>query len=177
MTQTNHALSTDAKPVTMACAREWLKAAPLNAVQKRDMGSSIDAVCRWARKPAEQIFLHPVALRNLFKTISPGGMGITRKRIANIKSGLGRLMRLMGIASGSVADGALSEEWATETARIGNKYARLALVRLGRYCTSRGVPPSAVCDHVVDDFKLHLEMRFRVGDPRKTHRETTRSWN
>lgn len=163
--------------LTLDLGLEWLKSAPLDDTQRRDIKSAVNTACRWFHKPPAEVPLDPVALRRLFKTVSPGKVGVTRGTFANVKWGIGRLLDLMGVGSRRAHQSPLAPEWVALAAKIDDPYAAVLLRRFGRYCSSRAIAPCCVGDAVTEDFLLSLERELRVGNPRHAHRETLRLWN
>lgn len=162
---------------TLASAIAWLLSAMPDDTDRRDLKSSVKTACRWFGKSPDQVPLDPVALRRLFSTVSPGKAKVTRKRVVNVKWGIGRLLDLMHVGSRKAHHSALLPEWVALIAKIEDKYARVLMRRFGRYCSARMITPCEVCDATTDAFLLSLECELRVGKPRHAHRETCRLWN
>ena len=121
--------------------------------------------------------MDPVLLGRLFKSVSPGGVGVTRKQFANVKWAIGRLLDLMGLGTRRVKQFPLSAQWRDRVSGADDQYSYILLSRFGRYCSARKIEPSGVTDAIANEFRQSLELELRVADPRRTHRETVRMWN
>lgn len=163
--------------LTLATALERLEDMLPDSQQLRDLKSAAETAARWFRASPRDVPLDPVALRRLFKAVSPGGAGVTRKRIANVKWGLGRLLYLLGRSSRQAHKCQLTPEWDALTIAIRKDYDRLLLRRFGRYCSGRGVRPAQVTNELADEYRTSLECELRVAHPRRVQRETIRMWN
>src|SRR5262245_33832132 len=83
---------------TLATALEWLDKSGLGEIEKRDPRSTGPTACRWFGKKGKphEVPADPKALRGLFEAVPAGAVGRTKKRRANVKWGIGRLLRLPG---------------------------------------------------------------------------------
>jgi hypothetical protein len=118
--------------LTLELTLTWLETAPLTDIQKRDFKSAVWSTSDWLGKPPDEVPANPAALRRLFKTISPGGAGVTRKRFANVKSGINQLLRAMGIVSRPIHKMVLSPKWMDHIGPIEDVYDGYFMRRLGR---------------------------------------------
>jgi integrase len=170
----NENIEQELQMMTCSSALDWLETASLQPRDKRDIKSAIETACKWFKKTPGSVPLDPSVIRRLFKSVSPGGCGVTKKRFANVKSSIRRLLELMGIKSQTVT---LSATWQANIALIDKRYDRLLLTRFGRFCSERQIAPCKVTDAIADDYRTHLDEQLRVSNPKRVHRETIRMWN
>jgi integrase len=163
--------------MTLADGLRWLNSAPLPAVQKRDLESAINTLSRWCKKPLSEMQLNPADLRREFAVLSPGGIGVKKKTLSNVKSRLATTLDLIGRGSRKAHKAKLSVEWQTFLNNVGDRYSAVLLRRFGRYCSSLELQPSQVCDRLLVDFLHSLKLDLSVNKPRRAHRETIRLWN
>ena len=121
----------------------WIDIAPLGARAKRDVRSAIETSCKWFGETPDSVPFDPIALRRLYKTVSPGGCGVTKKRFANVKSSVNHVLKLIGFTTPCQP---LSKMWQEHLISIDKNYDRLLLTRFGRYCSQCGIEPTDVDD-------------------------------
>lgn len=170
----NESIEQKSRMMTCRSALEWLATASLAPREKRDIRSAIETSCKWFKRTPDTVPLDAAALRRLFKTISPGGCEVTKKRFANVKSSIGRLLELMCVKSQTVS---LSAAWQANIALIDKPYDRLLLTRFGKFCSERQIAPADVTNSTADYYLAYLQAQLRVSNPQRVHRETIRMWN
>jgi integrase len=158
-------------------ALEWLDRSELGQVEKRDIRSAVETACCWFKMTPHEVPADPVALRRLFRSVPAGAVGVSKKRRANVKWGVGRLLKLIGVAPRHGKNEPLTPRWRTLIEAVSDKYARDLLRRFAGYCCLRQIEPEGVFDGVTTEFRGSLEQHLRVADPRRAHRETIRLWN
>lgn len=169
--------TTHASVLTLGLALAWIATAPLTDTQKRDLRSAVLTSCRWIGKSPDEVSGDPAVVRRLFKDISPGGAGVTRKTFSTVKSAVNRLLKLMGVVPRPIHKWPLSPKWQSSLRLIGDEQVRYSIKRFGRFCTSRGVEPEDVCEEIAGAFRGALELELRVAAPRSAHRQTLDRWN
>ena len=162
---------------TLATALQWLDGVELEPTEKRDLRSAVETACRWFRLPPDQVFADPVALRRLFKAVPAAAVGVSKKRRANVKWGIGRLLELAGIGPLAARRTPLSPPWSALIDALEDRRAQVLLRRFARFCCSCGVAPKEVSDKLASKFLVALEQQLRVAAPRTTHRQTVIYWN
>lgn len=162
---------------SLADALEWLETAQLGKTEERDLRSAVETSCRWFKKSPAEVPADPAALRRLFRQVPAGAVGVTKKRRANVKWGLGRLLVLGGVAKSAVRNAPATPAWVCLINTICDPYGRVLLSRFARFCSAHVVEAENVSDAVAGEFLEWLEQEFRVGKPQRVHRETVRLWN
>jgi integrase len=160
---------------TLAAPLIWLNKAGLTEIEKRDIRSAVKKACEWFKKSPDEVPPDPAVLRRLFHQVPVGPVG--KKRLANIKWGIGRLLDLTGSGSRAAHKCPLAPHWHELIESVGDPYACVLLRRFARYCSEHQIKAGDVSDSVVAVFLKSLEREMRVADPRKAHRETIRLWN
>jgi integrase len=158
-------------------ALQWVDQSSLGEVEKRDIRSAVETACRWFKMTPHEVPADPVALRRLFRSVPAGAVSRTKKRKANVKWGVGRLLRLVGVVPRREKNDPLTPCWRGLIDAVSDKYARDFLRRFAGYCCLRHIEPEGVSDGLTTEFLGSLEQQLRVADPRRSHRETIRLWN
>jgi integrase len=162
---------------TLSAALNWLAGAQVPDTEKRDLRSAAETACRWFKKTADEVPADPAVLRRFFRQVPAGAVGVSKKRRANVKWGVGRLLHLAGIGTRSVHKSLLAPRWEHLVGSISDPYARVLMSRFARFCSARQIEAESVSDAVMAAFLVSLEQEMRVADPRKAHRESIRLWN
>lgn len=162
---------------TLAEAIKLLDEAQLGEREKRDLRSAVETACRWFKKPPDQVPADPKGLRRLFEQVPAGAVGVSKKRRANVRWGIGRLLDLIGVGSHSAHKSPLSPRWRELVDTISDPYARVLLSRFARYCSARQIKAATVSDEVSAAFLASLEQEMRVTKPRSVYRATIVLWN
>ena len=104
-------------------------------------------------------------------------VGVTAKTLANHKSNVRAALRWFGKEHDVPQRGArLSAEWATLRDRIDSRI-RDRLYSLIRYCSARGIGPSAVNDKIFDEYwRYRTETTARASN-NTARRFMVRAWN
>ncbi|HEX3994357.1 MAG TPA: hypothetical protein VHX39_24555, partial [Acetobacteraceae bacterium] len=109
------------------------------------------------------------------------------KSIANCKAEIRYLLEKCGTATGRSRFRPLSPDWAalreqlTHKEGSDEKFKSKALFwkisRFAAFCSAKGVPPSAVTDAVLNEFRDALQASAEVIRPEAKVREAIRAWN
>lgn len=175
MTQTTASLS---QHPTLAGALDWLEAAAhLDIRSRRNMISSIRTLCRVLDREPRHISIVPAELRQVLATASPGVIGLSRSRWANVKSDVRRAVRLSGSAPKRAEPVSLGADWEQLLALEPHVCRRSALRRFGRFCSPRQIAPAAVSDEVVQDYFQYLDESGLCKTPERITRDLIRFWN
>lgn len=175
MTQTTASLS---QHPTLADPLIWLEgAAHLDVRSRRNMISSIRTLCRVLDREPGHICITPAELRQVMAMVSPGAIGLSRSRWANVKSDVRRAVRLSGCMARRVAPVPLGAHWEQLLAREPHVCRRSALRRFGRFCSTRQIAPAAVGDEVVQDYFKYLDESGLCKTPERITRDLVRFWN
>lgn len=149
----------------------------LTSRQRQDLSSALRTVARVLGRPPEEVSAHPGQLRDRLKGFVPATAGLSPRRWANAASLARQAFKHAGIA---VVPGRsclpFSPGWTALFRLVEEKYDRVALSRLARYCTSRDIEPAAVGNVVFAAFLEDLSTASMSESPRKVQRRAAVVW-
>jgi len=145
------------------CRRHWV-------CSLRRIAKSLD-------RPAEVIPARWQAVRVSIGQLHHARVGVTAKTLSNHKSNIKAALRWFGEERGVPQQGArLSPEWMRFRDRL-DKPTRSRLYSLIRYCSARGIGPSAVDDKTFEDYwRYRAETTGRACN-NTARRFMVRAWN
>ena len=150
----------------------------LNGSQRRDTLSAFNAlkkhagVC-FASTPASAVTVRPI-LANL----NANTLGISPKRIANIRSLVSQAVVRFGMQRRWITkDIKLSPEWQELMGSAPKREYRWSLSRLACYCSVKGISPNAVCVQTLLGLHTALDADCSVTKPRNILKTTISVWN
>ncbi len=144
----------------------------------QNMASGIRTLCRVLDKRPAEIPIHTPTLRRLIAAASPGAVGLGAARWRNVRSDVGRAVRLSGLSVDVAAEKVpLTDDWEAVALRAENPVQRSVLRRFGRFCCSRQVAPEDADDDVLDQFLDYLDLNQLSKTPERTVRDVIRFWN
>ncbi len=182
MSKAGAILMTD-ESVTLRHVLDRLEDLDMGDVQMCDMKSAVITACRWFGASPEHVPADSGVLRERLAQISPGTTGVTRKRMANVRWSLGRVLKLTAGGRASCGTGCstvgnpVSEEWAEVLLTLDGKRDKIVLGRFARFCSSNRVPPDGVCDDVGARYREYLEDTFNVRQPDVVSKRAVKAWN
>ena len=151
----------------------------LKPQRRRNISSSIRGLGNLMNRNLSYLPAHPGFFRKMFKELHPEHCGLSKSRIANIKSDVLFALKHVGCIDGAKTYMApLTVEWqilwdiAASAGRL-----RLYLSRFMHFCSARSIFPEQVDDGVSAKLKQALIDESFVGDPVKTHKNILRTWN
>ena len=150
------------------------------AVQRRrNVCSAIRSLGKLMDKDLRYLPADPGFYRPFLNRLHPQQCGLTKSRIANIKSDVLFALRHVGCIRGTHTYMApLTVAWQYLWNRaVGAGSSRRYVSRLMHYCSAQGIEPRAVNEAVSERFKRALIDESFVGDPAKTHKDIIRTWN
>lgn len=152
--------------------------AELNHSQRRDTLSAFNAlqkhagVC-FASTPASAVTVRPI-LANL----NANTLGISPKRLANIRSLVSQAIVRFGMQRRWITkDIKLVPEWQELMDSVPKREYRWSLSRLACYCSVVGISPADVCPQTLLDLHAALEADCTVTKPRGILKQTISIWN
>ena len=141
--------------------------------QRRDMASACNTTAKWFGLSPSAIPASAAFLRKRYERLHPNHVGVTTRRIGNVKSLLLRAIREAGLSSALASyQCPLSPEWQSLYDQIDDKYQRTGLSRFMRYCTKQGILPAAVDDVIASNYLQALEAESLVTNPRELHQNS-----
>ena len=173
--QKNASPLSSAGPVTLAGVLAALERdGTLTATRRRDLVSAVKRVAALLGDEPAAIPLNMGAISARLAAVNPVAIGISTKRLANIRSDF-----LAGAkASGMMPVKAerkspLSPAWVDLFARLSGRRAHIGLSRLARFASARGLAPREINDEVIAE--LMAAVREQSLCPRRQSRNPYRS--
>ena len=164
--------------LTLADVLERLESATgLTDQARRNIVSSVRALCRVIDRAPRFVVVSGPALRDLFREASPGVEDLSPSRWANVKSDVRRAVRLTGVLEVEATEVPLTSAWEELVARETDRNRRCAMRRFGRFCAARQCDPSEVTDDLVAAFHQHLDATGLSKTPERITRDLIRCWN
>ena len=114
---------------------------------------------------------------SLFRRVSPGGLNVSKKRFANVRSSMLLALRLTGFGTLLTRCQPLLPEYDHLLAMAIGRYASKRLVRFFRYLSGRNVRPLEVTQDIADGFLPFIEEEGVVKFPKRVHREAMKTSN
>lgn len=147
-------------------------------IARRDMLSALDTAGRVFSRPLNAIRATPAAIRDLFGNSSGAEVGVSAKRWANVRSEVGKALRLYGEAVPAMTKRiTLSPRWSQLLGTIAIRHHRMGLTRLACFCSAMDTEPASVGPEILVGFHAALEAEEVVKNPRKILKLTIALWN
>ena len=148
-------------------------------LRRREICSAITTVAKWLNMPPEMIPAAMSYLRPRLSRLHPIQLGVSERRIQNVRSLLLSAFRIAGISTKLAPYMAkMSSGWQQLWDLMeGDRYARTELSRLFRYCSANGIVPSEMSDAISSDFLTALEAESLIKKPKVRHQSVCRVWN
>ena len=146
--------------------------------RRMDMISACNKVADWFNLPLAMIPASAAFLRGKFKNFHHSHVGVSERRVGNVRSLLLAAMREAGLSTKLASyQCTLSPGWQIIYDNIPDKYQRSALSRFLRYCSRNDIGPATVTDEVASAYLEALEAESLIQDPRTNHQTVCRTWN
>jgi integrase len=137
------------KALTLSEVSAALAAAGLAPKRLADLQSAVRKVSAIVGRSPEQVPLELPNLRRTLKQGAPGTEGLSKKTLQNLRSNLGAAIEASGLKKIlRTAAQQLTSEWEAVLPAIKRKGPRTCLCRLSRFCSAKGIAPSAINDAV-----------------------------
>jgi len=143
--------------------------------KRQELSSAIRTAARALGRLPENVPADGRLLANRLKDVAPAAIGVSRGRWANIRSLLRTSLALVQPISPGRNQNDLLPEWLAFWNELKSRSDRIALSRVLRFCSARGISPNAVAKETFDDYHLHLE-RSLLKRPGATFDMTVRAW-
>lgn len=151
----------------------------LNPQRRRNLCSAIRALGKLMNKNLSYLPADPGFYRKMFKGLHPEHCGLSKSRIANIKSDILFALKHVGHIQGARTYMApLTPEW-QELWNLSEGAGRLRLYvsRLMHYCSARRILPEQVDDSIASQLGQAMIDESFVSNPTGTHKGILRTWN
>jgi integrase len=146
--------------------------------------SSLRCVSQWlgrgnalaSSQPAYEMVLTERAIGQTFHSLTPGALGVSRKRLRNAESDLRFALRFYG---SPLREPPLApfEPVQTIERMIADRFTKIALGCFLRYLASKDIDPWRVTDEDAEAFREALYSERDVPWPRRTARRAILAWN
>lgn len=128
---------------TLQDALDAIEASDWTDVQKRDCRSAVSSFCKLFEVAPAEVPAAASRIRAKLQTLSPQALGISKGRWANIRSGLGKAIGLVGKSYPGRSKAPLLPEWQERLDALPAKI-RYKLTAGTRYLSTMGVHPGEV---------------------------------
>src|SRR5450759_506686 len=153
------------------------QATELSDQRRRHWVCSLRQIAKWLDRPAAVIPARWHSVRISVAQLHHARVGVTAKTLANHRANVRATLRWFGREHDVPQQGArLSAEWASFRDNM-DKPTRARLYSLIRYCSARGVPPSAVNDKIFDDYWRYRTETTALASNNTARRFMARAWN
>jgi hypothetical protein len=153
------------------------QAADLSEQRRRHWVCSLRQIAKWLDRPATVIPARWQSVRISVSQLHHARVGVTAKTLANHKSNVRAALRWFGKEHDVPQQGVrLSTEWARFRDGLDDRI-RDRLYSLIRYCSARGIPPSAVNDKIFDEYWHYRTETTARASNNTARRFMARAWN
>ncbi|GMG85632.1 hypothetical protein LNKW23_48550 [Paralimibaculum aggregatum] len=152
--------------------------AELEGTAQRDTRSAFRCLVSKLGIDPETVPATPKALREILGPLTPGMLGVSGKRLANIRSLVTRAVERFGMARRVlIRDGCLTPDWEALLDRAEPQAYRYGLSRFARFCSAARVAPDTVDMETLRAFHEALEAECMVKHPQAVLKHTISHWN
>jgi integrase len=168
-----------ARPVTLAGVLAALERdGKLSTTRRRDLVSAVKRVARLLGDEPAAIPLDLAAISARLAAVNAVAVGISPKRLANLRSDLLAAARATGVVPAKVKGKLpLSRAWIDLFARLSGRRAHIGLSRLARYASARGLAPKDINDEVIAELIAAVREQSLCPRPTVLHRQVALIWN
>ena len=144
----------------------------------RDLRSAVKRVAVLLGNEPGALALDLSAISAQLATVSPVAVGMTVKRLTNIRSDFLAAVKTSGVIPIKFeVKNTLSPAWGELFSRLSGRRAHIGLSRLARYASSHRIEPGEINDTVIDKFIAAVREGSLHQNPRVLHRQVTLIWN
>lgn len=163
--------------ISLRRVREQVAALPAST-RRRDTLSALDAVQKLYGRDLAAVPANWLALRTLFESRNGAQLGVTEKRLANIRSEVTKAVKTFGAGQAALTKRvALAPEWTELLARTPLKRYGNALARLASFCSVMAIPPEQVNADTLLALHEALVAEEVIKNPRRILKHTIAHWN
>jgi integrase len=160
---------------TLADLLATLQTVGLPERKRQELMSAVRTTVRALGRPPEDIPADARFLANRLKDVAPAALGISRGRWNNVRSLVRTTLTFVQPISPGRNRNDLLPEWLELSARLPSRSDEIALSRLLRFLSGRGISPDAVTAETFDEYQEHLE-RSLLKRPAATFALAVRAW-
>jgi integrase len=150
----------------------------LAATRRRDLVSAVKRVAILLGDELAAIRLDMAAISARLAAVNPVAIGISTKRLANIRSDFLAAAKASGVIPVKPeSKSSLSPAWVDLFARLSGRRAHIGLSRLARFASARGLAPKEINDEVIAELIAMVREQSLCPRPTVLHRRVTLIWN
>lgn len=149
----------------------------LTQMRRRDLASDLAMAARLIGLPPSTLPADAAVLVPRLRAVHPIHAGISKGRLANIRSSVRQALRLAGLTGAGRDRIALGPAWSAALARAPDRYFRMRLVRFARFCESIAVLPEAVDQSTAEAFRAAVWQTTLAEGRRHAVRKAITAWN
>ena len=154
------------------------QATDLSEQTRRHWVCSLRQIAKWLDRPAEVIPARWTSVRMPVAQLHHARIGVTAKTLANHRSNARAALRWFGKEHDVPVRGVpLSAPWAKLRDGIHDRGRRARLYGLMRYCSGRGIEPSAVTDALLETYMHYRAETTALACNNMARRSVARAWN
>jgi hypothetical protein len=161
-------------PATLADVLATLQTIDLPERKRQELISAVRTVVRALGRSPEDIPAEARLLANRLKDVAPATLGISRGRWNNVRSLLRTSLAYIQPISPGRNRNDLSPEWLDLWTQLPRRE-KLALSRLGRFLSDRGIGPHTVTRETFEEYQQHLDQSL-LKRPAGTFALAVRAW-
>ena len=143
--------------------------------KRQELQSAIRTASRALGKSPENVPADARLLASRLKDVAPAAIGISQGRWNNVRALLRTALTLTQPISPGRHRNDLLPEWLALWNELTSRSDKIALSRVLRFCSARGIGPNAVTKETFNDYHLHLD-RSLLKRPAETFTMTVRAW-
>jgi integrase len=150
----------------------------LSVTRKRDLRSAVVTFAKLTGKTPGSIPLDLGGIRATLDGMVPAQAKVSRKRWANLRSGLAAAIEVSGLRPMlKTADVEMNKNWTRLFQGVTDRRVRHGLSRFARWASPRHIGPEDVDSAVIKRFIEDLEAASLIRNIRDLHRSVTKTWN
>jgi hypothetical protein len=162
-------------PASLADLLAILQTVDLPQRKRQELSSAVRTVARALGRSLEDIPADARLLANRLKDAAPASLSISRGRWNNVRSLLRTALTFVQQISPGGNPNNLSPEWLELSNKLPSRSDKIALSRLMRFLSDRGIGPNAVTNETFDEYLLHLDQSL-LKRPAQTFVLAVRAW-
>ncbi|MEO0992010.1 MAG: hypothetical protein AAFX00_13820, partial [Pseudomonadota bacterium] len=150
----------------------------LTGTALRDMQSAFRFLETRMAIDLDCVLARPRSVRAVFKDRTATELGVSEKRLANVRALVGQAVAMPGMRPRPITRVIdLAPEWLALLQSIDTREHRWGLSRFAAYCSIKGLSPNDVTSNTLLGFERALDREDVSKDPRNIRKHTIALWN
>jgi hypothetical protein len=142
---------------TLADVLAAVQGAALPPLRRQEIAAALRTAARALGRPPERVPADPRRLAALLAEVAPLAIGLSPGRWANVRSLTRAGLGLVQPMSPGRHITPLSPAWQVLWRQLASRPVKVSLSRFARFCTVRGIDPTAVTEATFAAFRAHLD--------------------